>query len=118
MSKGGKYLEPDFQFTAYRGHSTISLIYPLRTPGGSQGFPEQLNKEGAQMASNSFDRLVQAGLILSPEAFSDEEKKHIEKLTSAEVDALISVRGKLGNEFLEKKTSQSAGRPAAMAIVF
>lgn len=67
---------------------------------------------------NIFDRLVREGLILSPEAFSDEEKKRIEQLTSAEVDALISIRGKLGKEFLEGKTTQYAGRPAAMAIVF
>lgn len=70
------------------------------------------------MNSKIFERLVREGLILSPEAFSDQEKEHIEQLTSAEVDALISIRGKLGQEYLKAKTSQSAGQPAAMAIVF
>jgi hypothetical protein len=65
-----------------------------------------------------FDRLVKEGLILSPQAFSDEEKDRIEELTSAEVDALISIRGKLGKEFLKDKTSEYPNRPAAMAIVF
>lgn len=67
------------------------------------------------MPNGHFDKLVSNGVILNPASFSDDEKKQIEDLSDPEVDALISVRNKLGNNFLRKKAT---GPSPAISIVF
>jgi hypothetical protein len=49
------------------------------------------------------DRLQQAGLIQTPHPLTEEEITSLNNLSSAEVDALISVRMKLGDEFFQRK---------------
>jgi hypothetical protein len=51
---------------------------------------------------NNFQRLSQAGLILSSAALSASDTQLINSLTPDEVSALISVKGKLGEEFLQQ----------------
>jgi hypothetical protein len=51
---------------------------------------------------NNFQRLSQAGLILANAALSASDMQLINSLTSEEVAALISVKGKLGDQFLEQ----------------
>ena len=51
---------------------------------------------------NNFQRLSQAGLILSSAALSAADTQLINSLTPEEVSALISVKGKLGEEFLQQ----------------
>ncbi|HEY6345244.1 MAG TPA: aroma-sacti cluster domain-containing protein [Bryobacteraceae bacterium] len=48
----------------------------------------------------NFQKLVQAGVIREPDRFSEEHKAAIASLTQQEVDAIISVKNKLGDEFL------------------
>jgi hypothetical protein len=67
------------------------------------------------MSNDKFDRLVQKGIILKPDTFSEGDKQKINTLTSAEVEALISIRGKLGDEFIQQK---GTGPSPSMAIVF
>jgi hypothetical protein len=67
------------------------------------------------MTNGHFDKLVSKGVILNPASFSDDDKKRIESLTPAEVDALISIRAKLGDKFLQEK---AAGPTPAICIVF
>jgi hypothetical protein len=49
------------------------------------------------------DRLQQAGLIQTPHPLTEEEIASLNGLSSAEVDALISVRMKLGDDFFQRK---------------
>ncbi|MGI8772176.1 MAG: hypothetical protein ACR2JE_12150 [Acidobacteriaceae bacterium] len=49
------------------------------------------------------DRLQQAGLIQTQHPLTPEETASINQLSSAEVDALISVRMKLGDDFFNRK---------------
>jgi hypothetical protein len=51
---------------------------------------------------NNFQRLSQAGLILPNAALSASDTQLINSLTSDEVSALISVKGKLGEDFLQQ----------------
>jgi len=67
------------------------------------------------MTNGHFDKLVSKGIILNPASFSEDDKKRIETLTPAEVDALISVRAKLGDQFLRDKAT---GPAPAICIVF
>ena len=52
------------------------------------------------------DRLQQAGLIQTPHPLTEDEIDSLNKLSSAEVDALISVRMKLGDDFFQRKVQQ------------
>ena len=67
------------------------------------------------MSNGNFDRLVQRGIILKPEKFTEGDKQKINTLTPDEVEALISIRGKLGEQFLQQKAT---GPNPSMAIVF
>jgi hypothetical protein len=67
------------------------------------------------MANAKFDRLVSKGIILKPDSFSEDDKARINQLTPDEVEALISIRAKLGDEFLGKKAT---GASPSIAIVF
>ena len=62
-----------------------------------------------------FERLVEKGIILKPESFSQDHKEQINSLTADEVEALISIRAKLGHEFIQQKVG---GKAPSIAIVF
>ena len=49
------------------------------------------------------ERLQQAGLIVAQHPLTDEEIGNVNQLSQPEVDALISVRAKLGDQFFERK---------------
>jgi hypothetical protein len=51
---------------------------------------------------NNIQKLTQAGLILPNAAFNAADMQVINSLTDAEVAALISVKGKLGEQFLQQ----------------
>ena len=67
------------------------------------------------MRLSKFERLVNEGVILKPDSFSEGDKKKINRLTPDEIKALISVRAKLGNRFIRQKAT---GRVPSIAIVF
>lgn len=52
---------------------------------------------------SNFERLQAAGLIEVNHQLTPDEMNSINQLTSAEVDALISVRAKLGDDFFNHK---------------
>ncbi|HTU49771.1 MAG TPA: hypothetical protein VMF56_04205 [Acidobacteriaceae bacterium] len=49
------------------------------------------------------ERLQQAGLVQTHIPLTDDEIKSVNALSSAEIDALISVRAKLGDAFFQRK---------------
>ena len=63
----------------------------------------------------NMELLKQAGLIEAGHTFSREDHHLIESLTKDEVNALISVRAKVGEDFLHRNTS---GPDPAVGIVF
>ena len=67
------------------------------------------------MANGNFDKLVAARIIVNPDAFTAADKAQINSLTDPEVEALISIRTKLGDNFIQPKTT---GPAPSMAIVF
>jgi hypothetical protein len=64
---------------------------------------------------DNFDTLVAARIILNPAAFTAADKAQINTLSQSEVDALISIRQRLGDNFIHPKTT---GPTPSMAIVF
>ena len=52
---------------------------------------------------SNVERLQQAGLIQTHNPLTDDEIQSINQLSPAEVDALISVRAKLGDDFFKRK---------------
>lgn len=52
---------------------------------------------------SNFERLQAAGLIEVNHTLTPDEVNSINQLTPAEVDALISVRAKLGDDFFNRK---------------
>jgi hypothetical protein len=56
------------------------------------------------MESSKIRRLVDAGLIRAGHKFSDEDQMLLESLSEDEVEALISVKTKLGEEFFNRNT--------------
>jgi len=61
------------------------------------------------------ERLEQAGLIRAGHKFSKEDHELIESLTKEEIASLITVRAKVGEDFLRRNTS---GEYPAVGIVF
>jgi hypothetical protein len=55
------------------------------------------------------DRLKQAGLLDEPHQLTADEETKINQLSPAEVDALVSVHGKLGPDFFERKVPKDDG---------
>lgn len=49
------------------------------------------------------ERLQQAGLIETEHPLTPDEVNSVNQLSSAEIDALISVRAKLGDDFFKRK---------------
>ncbi len=58
---------------------------------------------------SNVDRLQQAGLIQVQHTLTDDETNTINQLSGSEVDALISVRAKLGDDFFTKKVPDGDG---------
>jgi subtilase family serine protease len=52
------------------------------------------------------EQLQQAGLVQTHHPLTDDEVKSVNQLSQAEVDALISVRAKLGDSFFERKVKE------------
>ncbi|MDE3064000.1 MAG: hypothetical protein KGJ51_13215 [Acidobacteriota bacterium] len=52
---------------------------------------------------SNFERLQSAGLIDVQHSLTNDEITSINQLSSTEVDALISVRAKLGDDFFSRK---------------
>ena len=50
----------------------------------------------------NIERLTDAGVCTAGERFTEDEKKAIESLSHQEVDALISSKEKLGDDFIKK----------------
>jgi hypothetical protein len=65
--------------------------------------------ETPYQSATNLQRLQQAGIINPDAQFPDPDKAIIENLSSAEVDSLISIGGKLGRDFL----LQYGGGPTA-----
>ncbi|HEX4004875.1 MAG TPA: aroma-sacti cluster domain-containing protein [Acidobacteriaceae bacterium] len=53
----------------------------------------------------NIERLQQAGLIEVDHPLTAEEVNSVNQLSSAEVDALISVKAKLGDSFFSRKVA-------------
>jgi hypothetical protein len=64
---------------------------------------------------DKFDQLVAARIITNPDAFTAADRVQINTLSQPEVDALISIRNRLGDNFIHPKTT---GPTPSMAIVF
>jgi hypothetical protein len=52
--------------------------------------------------NDNIDRLRSAGIISPDAVLTADDENRLYSLTSAEVDAIISARSKLGTEFLNK----------------
>ena len=52
---------------------------------------------------SNFERLQAAGLIEVEHSLTEDEMNSINQLSTAEVDALISVHAKLGEDFFNRK---------------
>jgi hypothetical protein len=50
----------------------------------------------------NIERLTDAGVCPASQNFTEEEKKAIESLSRNEVDAIISSKEKLGDDFIKK----------------
>jgi len=50
----------------------------------------------------NIERLTDAGVVPAGHEFEDDEKEAIESLSNHEVDALISSKDKLGEDFIRK----------------
>ena len=50
----------------------------------------------------NIERLTESGVCPASHRFDEEEKKAIESLSPQEVDALISSKEKLGDDFIKK----------------
>jgi len=50
----------------------------------------------------NIERLTQSGVCPASHHFDEEEKKAIESLSPQEVDAIISSKEKLGDDFIKK----------------
>jgi hypothetical protein len=55
------------------------------------------------------DRLQAAGLLATPHLLTDDEEDKVNQLSPAEVDALVSVRSKLGDAFFGRKVPDGNG---------
>lgn len=58
---------------------------------------------------SNVEKLQQAGLIEVKHPLTDAEVDSVNQLSSAEIDALISVRAKLGDDFFTRKVQQGDG---------
>ncbi len=63
------------------------------------------------------DQLQQAGLIQTHNPLTPEEVETVNHLSSAEVDALISVKAKLGDSFFQRKVQDGDGHRMGTLLV-
>ena len=63
-------------------------------------------------------RLMEAGIIPGGMALSQADQDVINSLTDDEVSALISIKGKLTPEFVQKLAAGGTARGAAVGIIF
>jgi hypothetical protein len=52
---------------------------------------------------SNVEKLQQAGLLQTEHQLTDDELQTVNQLSPAEVDALISVKAKLGDDFFKRK---------------
>jgi hypothetical protein len=64
---------------------------------------------------SNVERLAQAGLIHKKEKLADHEKQMVESFSKEEVDALISVKAKIKEDFVKK---HAHGDSPTVGIVF
>jgi hypothetical protein len=63
------------------------------------------------------EQLQQAGLIQTHNPLTPEEEATVNSLSSAEVDALISVKAKLGDSFFQRKVKDGDGHRMGTMLV-
>ena len=69
------------------------------------------------MAASQVEKLQQAGVIATPHQISPEDVNAINGLNDSEVDTLISVKNKLGDDFF-KKTAEGGQFPHVGTVSF
>ena len=62
-----------------------------------------------ETALTHVERLQAAGLIVTHHPLTPDEVENVNNLSDAEIDALISVRTKLGDSFFERKVQVADG---------
>ena len=62
-----------------------------------------LHSNVERMAMTNVEKLQQAGLVQTHHPLTPDEIQSVNQLSPAEIDALISVRAKLGDAFFERK---------------
>jgi hypothetical protein len=63
------------------------------------------------------DKLQEAGLIHLSHPLTDAEAASVNQLSPAEVDALISVKSKLGDDFFDRKVETGDGHRLGTLIL-
>ncbi len=63
------------------------------------------------------EKLQQAGLIHLSHPLTDAEIENVNQLSPAEVDALISVKAKLGDDFFNRKVETADGHRLGTLIL-
>jgi hypothetical protein len=63
------------------------------------------------------ESLQQAGLIQTAHPLTDDEIASVNQLSPAEIDALISVRAKLGDDFFSRKVQTDDGHRLGTLII-
>ncbi len=63
------------------------------------------------------ERLQEAGLIVAQHPLTDDEIANLNGLSEPEVDALISVRAKLGDSFFQRKVPVGDGHHMGTLII-
>ena len=81
--------------------SSLRVVLCLHIPGNSLRNPILLNEKRITMTN--IERLQQAGLVEVHHPLTPEEVASVNALSAAEVDALISIRSKLGDDFFSRK---------------
>jgi hypothetical protein len=61
------------------------------------------------MTMTNVEKLQAAGLIHLSHALTEAEIENVNQLSAAEVDALISVKAKLGDDFFDRKVDTADG---------
>lgn len=57
----------------------------------------------------NLERLQQAGLVEVKHPLTAEEVENVNALSPAEIDALISIKAKLGDDFFSRKVDMEGG---------
>lgn len=65
----------------------------------------------------NLERLQQAGLIEVKHPLTPKEVESVNALSSAEIDALISIKAKLGDDFFTRKVEMEGGHRMGTVIL-